>query len=490
MKDLDEFIFCEWQGRLWPARILSKSSNSSSKASENISDYLDVQLICLDKQLSVKYIDTRPFEQKQAEDISSALVHEEDFTHEEAVEELTYRKALRIALNILANRDCHIAQMTIKEPVMAKTRVLTSKELKECSCVHNANERKNTPKKNGLRSLQEQETVCTRQSSRKVSCNETLSGVEEEKRLTRSCTLTPNSAKMKNHAGKERNSGVRRSVRRPRKNLFKLQPNTSCDSHTLCEQLLPMKQEAADTEKYRGEERLQNVGNSSLQICDSEISGEGKDQSGEVKKMILRSRVICNSACKEVTNSSVQSNCKSQVIPTSDTPSYIESTPKCRTSENIGSRECSHFLRRPRDVQLEIKSNLDQNKFVEEHKRRKGKKCPELVECLHTNITSADLDINVRSSKQSNIDDFTGTRNPRQHVNGHKRSISDNSQMFYPTTPLTKQEAFPPSKIRKEEEASKMHTVSAEDPDTPFESPAFQVDEIGKIIFLLRDNIH
>ncbi|XP_072450358.1 uncharacterized protein [Chiloscyllium punctatum] len=479
MSDLDKFVFCKWQGRLWPARILSKSANSPRKASETVSDCLDVQLICLDKQLCVKHRDTRPFEQKQAEDISSGLVHEEDFTHEEAVEELTYRKALRIALNILASRDSHTAQMTIKEPVMAKTRVLTSKEFKEYSCVHNANKTQNTPKKNGLRSLQGQETVCTRQSSRKLSCINKLPEVEQEKRLTRSCTLTPNSTKMKNHAGKEKNSGVRRNMGRPRKNLFKLQPNTSCGSHTRCEQPLPVKQEAADTHQYRSEDRLQNVGKSSIPIHYSKISGEGKDQNGEVKMMTLRSRVICKSACKEVTNSSVQFSCKPSVTPTSDSRSYLESTPKRRTSDNIGSHECSHFLRRPRNVQLEIKSNLGQNKLVEEQKKRKGNKCPEPVECLHTSTTSADLGINVRSSNQPNVDDFTRTRNPMQHVNGHKRSISDNSQMFCPTTQLNKREEFPPSKIQKEEEGSKMHTLSTAEPDTTIQSPAFQVDEIG-----------
>ncbi|XP_060702419.1 PWWP domain-containing DNA repair factor 3A-like isoform X2 [Hemiscyllium ocellatum] len=475
MSDLDQFVFCKWQGRLWPAKILSKSP---SKASETVSDCLDVKLICLDKQLCVKHRDTRPFEQKQAEDISSGLeVHKEDFTHEEAVEELTYRKALRIALNTLANRDSHIAQMTIKEPVMAKTRVLTSKELKEYSCVHNANKTQNTPKKNGLCSLQGQETVCTRQSSRKLSFINKLPEVEQEKRLTRSCTLTPNSTKMKNHAGKEKNSGVRRSMGRPRKNLFKHQPNTSCGSHTRCEQPLPVKQEATDTHKYRGEDRLRNVGKSSIPIHDSKISGEGKDQNGEVKIMTLRSRVIWKSACKEVTNSSVQFNCKPSVTPTSDSRSYLESTPKRRTSDNIVSHECSHFLR-SRNVQLEVKSNLGQNKSVEQQKKRKGNKCPEPVKCLHTSTTSADLDINVRSSNQPKVDDFTGTRNPMQQVNGHKRSISDNSQMFYPTTQLNKQETFPPSKIQKEEEPSKMHTLSTAEPDTTIQSPAFQVDEI------------
>ncbi|XP_067871981.1 PWWP domain-containing DNA repair factor 3B-like [Heterodontus francisci] len=73
MTDLEQYIFCKWQGRLWPAKILLESGISPSKTSKTDSDCLDVQLMCLDKQLTVKCKDTRPFELKQAESISSDL---------------------------------------------------------------------------------------------------------------------------------------------------------------------------------------------------------------------------------------------------------------------------------------------------------------------------------------------------------------------------------------------------------------------------------
>ncbi|XP_078412139.1 uncharacterized protein LOC144688950 isoform X2 [Cetorhinus maximus] len=495
MTDLDEFIFCKWQGRLWPAKVLSESGISPSKTSETISDCLDVQLICLDKQLRVKHIDTRPFEQKQAESISSGLAHKEDCTHEETVEELTYRKALRIALDLLASHDCHTTQMTMKEPVMAKTRVLASKELKKSSCIHSSNGPKNTPKQNGFYFLRRQETVCTRQSSRKASCIKKTPEAGQGKKPTRSCTLTQTSAKTKKRTGKEEKSSVRkRTVGRPRKNL-KPQTATSNDNLSQCEQSIRLvKQTTAEAQEYRDEKRLQEVVKSSFQTCASPNYAGKKDQNGKIKKISLRSRIICKSACKEIANSSVQANCEPRGIQTPDAASsYLESTPKCRTTGNIGSHECSYPLS-PSNVQLEMKSDLSKSEVVEEHKRRKVKKCTEPMECLHTSTTS-DLDINVKSTNQPNVDSLAETKSPRQNVkssliglcldeqvgsiNGHKRSISDNPQTFCPSTPLNKQEAFPPSKIQKEEGASEIQTLSIAKPETHLELPSFETDEIG-----------
>ncbi|XP_072338256.1 PWWP domain-containing DNA repair factor 3B-like isoform X2 [Scyliorhinus torazame] len=491
MTDLDEFIFCNWQGRLWPAKILSESAVYLTKTSESVSDCLDVQLICLDKQLRVKHIDTRPFERKQAENISSGLIHKEDSTHEEAVEELTYRKALRIALNILTSHDCRTTQMTLKEPEMAKTQTLASKKLRKSSCVHNSNGTTSTPKQNGFYLLRGQETVCTRQSSRIASCIKKTPEAERGKKPSRTCTLTQSSTKTKKPAGKEE----KRKVGRPRKNL-EPQADSPNDSLSQCEHSLRrVKQTAAEAQGYRGEERLQEVERSPFQRCDSAISAGRKDQNGNVKKIHLRSRIICKSACKEIINSSDQANCPSQDIGPPDAPSsFLKSTLKCRTSDNIGLRECSQFVGSPSNVQLELKGGLGQSEMVEEHRRRKGRKCTEPMECLHTNTTSADLDIDVKSTNQPNVGSLEETRSPRhvkgsvvrlppdeqvRSTNGHKRSISDNPQTFCPTnTPLNKPEAFPPSKIRKDEGASEIQTLSTAEPETHLELPLFEIDEI------------
>ncbi|XP_067824511.1 PWWP domain-containing DNA repair factor 3A-like isoform X2 [Heptranchias perlo] len=504
MTDLDEFIFCRWQGRLWPARILSESGISPSKTFETDSDCLDVQLICLDKHLRVKCTDTRPFEQKQAESISCGLVHKEDFTHEEAVEELTYRKALRIALDILASHDCHTTQMTIEEPVMAQTQVLASEELKKNTCVRNSNGTKSTLKQNGAHLPQGRESICTRQSSRKASCIKKTEA-EQGKKLTRSCALTQTLTKMKKQNEKEEESSVRKG-RRTRKILYHPQMDTSNErnlSHTQCEQPLHlMKLTPAETRGRWDEERerLQEVGKSSVQTC-SAISGEEKDQNGKVKKIRQKSRIFCKSAYKESTNSSAQASNKSQEIQMSDTTTnYLESTPKRRTSATIGSCEFSRILSSPGNVQSEIKSDLGQSEVVEEHRRKKGKKCPEPIECLNTSTTSADLDTSVKSSNQPNLDSLTETESSRQHfksseiglsldgqvgsINGRnqKSGGSDSPRTFCPTTLLNKLEELPPSKVRKEEGASEIHTLSTVEPETHLESSAFEMDEIGLVV--------
>uniref|UniRef100_UPI00398EFD5C PWWP domain-containing DNA repair factor 3A isoform X1 n=2 Tax=Pristiophorus japonicus TaxID=55135 RepID=UPI00398EFD5C len=497
---MTEFIFCRWQGRLWPARILSESGISPGKTSETDSDCLDVQLICLDKRLRVKSIDTKPFEQKQAESISCGLVNKEDFTHEETVEELTYRKALRIALDILASNDCHTTRMTVKEPVMGKARVLASEELKKNTCVHNSNGTKSALKQNGVHLVQGQESICTRQSSRKASCIKKTLETKRGKKRTRSCALTQSITKMEKHTEKKEKSSVRKkNGGRTRKINFHPEMDTSSErslSHAECEQpLQPMKLALGEAQECwdEGRERLEEVGKPSVQA----ISRVGKDQNGKVKKISQKSRTVCKSACKESPNSSVRARCKSENIWASGTTSsYLESTPKRRTSATIRSCEFSHLLSSPSNVQLEMKCDLGQSEVAEEHRRKKGKTCPEPMECLNTSTAPADLGTSIKSSNEPNLDSLVETESLRPHmksteiglsvagkvgsINGrNQKSSSDSPETLCPATLLNKREMLPPSKVRKEEGASEIHTLSTAEAETRLELPSLEIDELG-----------
>ncbi|XP_066492438.1 PWWP domain-containing DNA repair factor 3A isoform X2 [Tiliqua scincoides] len=94
-----EYILCKWRKRLWPAKVLPRSRTSrrqlvpSDKAAS-----LQVEIICLNKQAIVRRADTEPLKKERIEDIASKL---ELKRNHKPVEELTYRRALLTALNIL-----------------------------------------------------------------------------------------------------------------------------------------------------------------------------------------------------------------------------------------------------------------------------------------------------------------------------------------------------------------------------------------------------
>ncbi|KAM8960451.1 PWWP domain-containing DNA repair factor 3A [Pelodytes ibericus] len=92
-----DYVFCKWRGRFWPAKILSRG-NSDSKG------FMNVEILCLDEQIYVKIKDTKPLEKSEVENIAAKIANKTKQTHT-AIADLTYRKALRIALNILSQED-------------------------------------------------------------------------------------------------------------------------------------------------------------------------------------------------------------------------------------------------------------------------------------------------------------------------------------------------------------------------------------------------
>ncbi|XP_053320775.1 PWWP domain-containing DNA repair factor 3A isoform X2 [Spea bombifrons] len=63
-------------------------------------ELMDVEILCLDEQIQVKFKDTKLLEKAEVENIAAKLAHKTK-SSEATIEELTYRKALRIALDIL-----------------------------------------------------------------------------------------------------------------------------------------------------------------------------------------------------------------------------------------------------------------------------------------------------------------------------------------------------------------------------------------------------
>ncbi|XP_072260933.1 PWWP domain-containing DNA repair factor 3A isoform X2 [Pyxicephalus adspersus] len=92
--DFPAYIFCKWKSRFWPAKVLTKLKKPLSKNCK-----LKVEIFEENEQISVKYIDIKPFLMVELQNISEDLDRSENL--KVTPEELTYRSALSKAMNLL-----------------------------------------------------------------------------------------------------------------------------------------------------------------------------------------------------------------------------------------------------------------------------------------------------------------------------------------------------------------------------------------------------
>ncbi|XP_019393832.1 PREDICTED: PWWP domain-containing protein MUM1 isoform X2 [Crocodylus porosus] len=92
-----EYVLCRWKKRLWPAKVLSKivpSTRSGKTAS------FDVEILGVGVQTKITCTDPEPLERERIQIIGSELGDRKEKPTDE-LEEVKYRCALKIALNIL-----------------------------------------------------------------------------------------------------------------------------------------------------------------------------------------------------------------------------------------------------------------------------------------------------------------------------------------------------------------------------------------------------
>lgn len=97
-----EYVLCDWKGRAWPARVLSRSGTSpKSKRKEACS--VQVEILSVGKKIKVKSRDIKTLSEPQIESIASSLVAPSQAGAQPG-EEVAYRRALTVALEILNDR--------------------------------------------------------------------------------------------------------------------------------------------------------------------------------------------------------------------------------------------------------------------------------------------------------------------------------------------------------------------------------------------------
>ncbi|XP_067415509.1 PWWP domain-containing DNA repair factor 3A isoform X2 [Emydura macquarii macquarii] len=96
-----EYILCKWRNRLWPAKVLSKIRTSRRLAvSKAKAASFKVEILCLEEQTNVSCTDIMTLDEERIQIIASELDQKNNSSH--PVEELKYRKALKIALDTLS----------------------------------------------------------------------------------------------------------------------------------------------------------------------------------------------------------------------------------------------------------------------------------------------------------------------------------------------------------------------------------------------------
>ncbi|XP_067168724.1 PWWP domain-containing DNA repair factor 3A isoform X2 [Apteryx mantelli] len=99
-----EYVLCKWKKRLWPAKILSKTGVPGKPSVTNAKEIsFKVEILGLEEQASVNCADTEPLKEECIQNIASNL--DQGKNSSEAVEELKYRRSLKIALDILNQND-------------------------------------------------------------------------------------------------------------------------------------------------------------------------------------------------------------------------------------------------------------------------------------------------------------------------------------------------------------------------------------------------
>ncbi|XP_037360841.1 PWWP domain-containing DNA repair factor 3A [Talpa occidentalis] len=99
-----EYVLCRWKKRLWPAKVLT-ITETTTKNKRKKEFFLSVQIFSLDEKIEVKSTEVKILEKSQIEDIASSLASQNEIPAA-PVEELTYRRSLRVALDVLNERTC------------------------------------------------------------------------------------------------------------------------------------------------------------------------------------------------------------------------------------------------------------------------------------------------------------------------------------------------------------------------------------------------
>lgn len=97
-----KYVLCRWEKRLWPAKVLARTE-TSAKNKRKKEFFLDVQILSLKDKIQVKSSAVEALQKSHIENIAAFLASQNEVPAT-PLEELTYRRSLRVALDVLNER--------------------------------------------------------------------------------------------------------------------------------------------------------------------------------------------------------------------------------------------------------------------------------------------------------------------------------------------------------------------------------------------------
>ncbi|KAM6167389.1 PWWP domain-containing DNA repair factor 3A [Erethizon dorsatum] len=94
-----KYVLCRWEERSWPAKVLDGPKTSTNDKGEK-EFFLDVQILSLDEKIKVKSTEVETLTKSQIENIAAFLASQNEVPTA-PLKELTYRRSLRVALDVL-----------------------------------------------------------------------------------------------------------------------------------------------------------------------------------------------------------------------------------------------------------------------------------------------------------------------------------------------------------------------------------------------------
>ncbi|XP_022381459.1 PWWP domain-containing protein MUM1 isoform X2 [Enhydra lutris kenyoni] len=108
-----QYVLCRWEERLWPAQVLARTETSTGRKRKK-EFFLSVQILSLDEKIEVRSTDVETLKTAHIERIASSLASQDEVPAE-PLEELAYRRSLRVALDVLNQRAASPGESSSRE---------------------------------------------------------------------------------------------------------------------------------------------------------------------------------------------------------------------------------------------------------------------------------------------------------------------------------------------------------------------------------------
>ncbi|XP_027709001.1 PWWP domain-containing protein MUM1 [Vombatus ursinus] len=121
-----QYVLCRWKERLWPAKVLSQTGISRRQHIQTRkAAFLEVQILSLDEKIKVKKTETKILQQSQIEEIAAEFTTQVEI-NTTPIEELIYRRSLRVALDTLSGKadasQVNFLDKSLTTPVLRKVK--------------------------------------------------------------------------------------------------------------------------------------------------------------------------------------------------------------------------------------------------------------------------------------------------------------------------------------------------------------------------------